>query len=39
MISPSYLGLKFVALEEVDDLTFLFGAQVGPDLYGLGRVL
>jgi hypothetical protein len=29
----------FVASEEVDKLTFLFGAKVGPDLDGLGRVL
>jgi hypothetical protein len=30
---------NFVALEEVDELTFLFGAQASPDLDGLGRVL
>jgi hypothetical protein len=27
-----------VVLEEVDELAILFGAQVGPDLDGLGRV-
>jgi hypothetical protein len=29
----------FVAPEEVDKLNFLFGAQAGTDLDGLGRVL
>jgi hypothetical protein len=29
----------FVALEEVNELTFLFGALAGPDLDGLGQVL
>jgi hypothetical protein len=28
-----------VASEEVDELTFLFGAKAGPDLDGLGQVL
>jgi hypothetical protein len=27
-----------VVSNEVDKLTFLFGAQTGPDLYGFGRV-
>jgi hypothetical protein len=29
----------FVAPEEVDELTFLFQAQTGPNLYGLGWIL
>jgi hypothetical protein len=27
-----------IALQEVDELAFLFGVQAGPDLDGLGRV-
>jgi hypothetical protein len=28
----------FVASEEIDELSFLFGVQTGPDLHGFGRV-